>query len=254
MAANYYRGYLRSHSDMEHGRARFPSAASTHRPLVLGALALMGLLQVASTVMILLHLTGYLREVDLSSAQPVEEVHSEPIIADALRDTQTREKCKRRNAAPVAHLSVKTPIDFSSTEPAVVTTVHWDQDRSILIRFKYHDGRLVMAEQGLYYVYAKTCFRYAADHASKKQDVSNAQLIQYIYHEIHSQSKFRPVLLSKSGGTLQWSNRNYNMYCVQQGRSVRLQKSDGLFVNVSNSWLLDPEPEGTYFGAFKMSN
>ncbi|XP_076841511.1 tumor necrosis factor ligand superfamily member 11 [Brachyhypopomus gauderio] len=254
MAANYCRGYLRNHMDMENGQARSHPAQSPHRTLVFGVLALLALLQVASTVTILLHLTGYLREVDMSSVQPAEEVHSEPIIADALRDPQIKERWRKRDATPVAHLSVRTPIDFSSTDPTVVTTVHWDELRSTLIKFKYHNGRLLMEEQGLYYVYAKTCFRYAADHVSNRQDVSNAQLIQYIYHEINSQSKFGPVLLSKSGGTLQWSHRNYHMYCVQQGRSVRLRKSDSLFVNVSNSWLLDPEPEGTYFGAFKMSN
>lgn len=135
----------------------------------------------------------------------------------------------------------------------VLTTVHWNQFYGTLTKVKYHDGRFVMEEQGLYYVYAKTCFRYSFNHDTKKQDVSNLQLFQYIFHESHTQSKLKPVQLSKSGGTFNWSERSNNMYCVQQGRSVRLGQSDGLFVNVSNSWLLDPEPEGTYFGAFKIS-
>lgn len=64
MAANDYRGYLRNHMDMEHGGSRFqPPTQSAHRPLIFGTLAVMGLLQVASSVTILLHLTGYLREV-----------------------------------------------------------------------------------------------------------------------------------------------------------------------------------------------
>lgn len=49
---------------MEHGGSRFqPPTQSAHRPLIFGTLAVMGLLQVASSVTILLHLTGYLREV-----------------------------------------------------------------------------------------------------------------------------------------------------------------------------------------------
>lgn len=63
MAANDYRAYLRNHIDMEEAPARAPHTGSTHRALIFGTLAVMGLLQVASSVAILLHLTGYLREV-----------------------------------------------------------------------------------------------------------------------------------------------------------------------------------------------
>lgn len=69
MAATHgeYRGYLRNTVDMEAGQGRFhsvpPSSESTYRPLLFGTLAVMGLLQVASSVAILLHLTGYLQEV-----------------------------------------------------------------------------------------------------------------------------------------------------------------------------------------------
>ncbi|XP_017566353.2 LOW QUALITY PROTEIN: tumor necrosis factor ligand superfamily member 11 [Pygocentrus nattereri] len=255
MAANDYRGYLRNHTAMENGEARLHAAHSTHRPLIFGTLAVMGLLQVASSVTILLHLTGYLHEVNLSSTEPVKEAQSEHIMADALRDIRKKDKPRKKDSIPVAHLSVKTPIDFSKTDPNAVTTVYWDELRGTLNKIRYHDGRLLMEEQGLYYVYAKTCFRYAPEHATKKQDVSNVQLFQYIYHEIHTQSKMRPVLLSKSGGTLQWGKpKLQHVLACKQGRSARLKASDGIFVNVSNSRLLDPEPEGTYFGAFKMSN
>lgn len=51
---------------MEAGPHRFhpvQSSEPTYRPLLFGTLAVMGLLQVASSVAILLHLTGYLQEV-----------------------------------------------------------------------------------------------------------------------------------------------------------------------------------------------
>lgn len=70
MAASHdYRGYLRNSVDLEAGQHhRFHPAQSsetTYRPLLFGTLAIMGLLQVASSVAILLHLTGYLQEVGL---------------------------------------------------------------------------------------------------------------------------------------------------------------------------------------------
>lgn len=68
MAATHseYRGYLRNTVDIEAGQHRFhpvQSSEPTYRPLIFGTLAVMGLLQVASSVAILLHLTGYLQEV-----------------------------------------------------------------------------------------------------------------------------------------------------------------------------------------------
>lgn len=80
MAANDYRGYLRNHMDMEHGGPRFqPPTQSAHRPLIFGTLAVMGLLQVASSVTILLHLTGYLREVSTLSQHALARLQHEPV-------------------------------------------------------------------------------------------------------------------------------------------------------------------------------
>lgn len=63
-----YRGYLRNTIDVEAGQNRFqsvPTSESTYRSILFGTLVIMGLLQVASSIAILLHLTGYLQEVRL---------------------------------------------------------------------------------------------------------------------------------------------------------------------------------------------
>lgn len=122
---------------------------------------------------------------------------------------------------------------------------------------EYQKGKLLVMESGFYYVYAKICFRYYYEGDSKKTgtvpvDVSNTQLIQYVFYESIKNSK--PTLLMKTGSTMRWSNTTYNMYCAQQGRGVRLEDGDTLFVNVSNAWMVDPEGEGTYFGAVKLGN
>ncbi|XP_051762481.1 tumor necrosis factor ligand superfamily member 11 [Ctenopharyngodon idella] len=260
MAANDYRAYLRNHIDMEEAPARAPHTGSTHRALIFGTLAVMGLLQVASSVAILLHLTGYLREVDLASARqsPNEEMHSETLIADPIKSfKEKKERCRQKKDTrmPSAHLPIKTPTNFSTKDRNDLTMIHWDDFHgSNLKKMKYRDGRILVDEPGYYYVYAKTCFRYAEEHDTDKEDVSNLQLFQYIYHEKHTQSVIKPAILTKSGGTLQWNIAKYNMYCVEQGRGVQLTKADGIFVNVSNAWLLDPAAEGTYFGTFKISD
>ncbi|XP_029494032.1 tumor necrosis factor ligand superfamily member 11-like isoform X1 [Oncorhynchus nerka] len=284
MAANDYRGYLRNHSDTESAQPRYHSSHGsepTYRPLIFGTLAIMGFLQIASSVAILLHLTGYLQEVDISSApqQPIEEVQTEPIIADALRDPRKgRQRCKNqgREGLPSAHLPIKVTIDYVKSKLIEVANkgelraamIHWDEAQGHLKKMRYHDGRLLVDESGLYYVYAKTCFRYydlepemepsdAPGHTlatPQTVDVNNAQLIQYISQEKHTSSPSKSVVLMKTGSTMRWNNSQYNMYCAQQGRGVMLQQGDGLFVNVSNAWMLDPEPEGTYFGAIKMGD
>lgn len=134
-----------------------------------------------------------------------------------------------------------------------MVTIDWDTERGHLQGMGYTKGKLLVREAGFYYVYAKTCFRYYdLSGAGGEVDVSNAQLIQYVYHE--SITNGRATLLMKTGSTMRWNNTTYNMYCAQQGRGFRLEPGDTLYVDVSNAWMLDPEGEGTYFGAIKLGN
>ncbi|KAF3694437.1 Tumor necrosis factor ligand superfamily member 11 Osteoclast differentiation factor [Channa argus] len=274
MAATHseYRGYLRNSVDIEAGQHRFhhqaQSSESTYRPLLFGTLAVMGLLQVASSVAILLHLTGYLQEVDLSAAphRPIEDVQTEPVL-NALRDTRKNRRCKNpKESLPSAHLPIKAHQEYSKKGEPRAIIIDWDETRGHHYKMGYQKGKLLVKESGFYYVYAKTCFRYynyGSPEAGRQEDssqagtppvdVSNTQLIQYVYHESIKQNSKAAVLM-KTGSTMRWNNTTYNMYCAQQGRGVRLEDGDTLFVNVSNSWMLDPEGEGTYFGAIKLGN
>ncbi|KAM9804435.1 tumor necrosis factor ligand superfamily member 11 [Neosynchiropus ocellatus] len=267
MAATHgeYRGYLRNTVDMEAGQQRFhpvQSSETTYRPLLFGTLAVMGLLQVASSVAILLHLTGYLQEVDLTTAphRPIEEVQTEPVL-NALRDPRKNRRCKTpKESLPSAHLPIRTHQELSKKGEPKAITIDWDEEHGYRHRIGYMKGKMLVMESGFYYIYAKTCFRYykyvpeeSSQAGTPPVDVSNAQLIQYVYYEsIKKNSK--ATLLMKTGSTMRWNNTSYNMYCAQQGRGVRLEEGDALYVNVSNAWMLDPEGEGTYFGAVKLGH
>ncbi|KAK5860624.1 hypothetical protein PBY51_022086 [Eleginops maclovinus] len=259
---NEYRGgYLRS--DMEAGQHRFhPGSEPTYRPLLFGTLAVMGLLQVASSVAILLHLTGYLQEVDLSTTRhrSIEEVETEPVL-NALRDPRKQKRCRNpKDSLPSAHLPIKAHQEFSKKGEPKAVTIDWDELHGYHNKMGYEKGKLLVEESGFYYIYAKTCFRYyklepedGSQAAVPPVDVSNRQLIQYVYHEKIKQNS-KSVLLMKTGSTMRWNITSYNMYCAQQGRGLRLEDGDALFVTVSNAWVLDPEGEGTYFGAIKLGN
>ncbi|XP_005816373.1 tumor necrosis factor ligand superfamily member 11 [Xiphophorus maculatus] len=268
MAATHsseYRAYLRNAMDVEAGQQRFPpvpSSEPTYRSLFIGTLAVMGILQVASSVAILLHLTGYLHEVDLSpSSRPSLEMESEPVV-HALKDPRKKVRCKPPKDAttPSAHLPIRAPQEFTKKDYSMIN-IKWDDLHGNLHKMSYDDGNLLVRESGLYYVYVKTCFRYyniggpdeGREARTRPPDVSKAQLIQYVYHKSIKQNS-RKVLLMKTGSTKQWNNTSYNMYCAQQSRVVPLVEGDALFVEVSNAWLLDQEAEGTYFGAVKWGN
>ncbi|XP_038551300.1 tumor necrosis factor ligand superfamily member 11 isoform X2 [Micropterus salmoides] len=264
MAATHseYRGYLRNTVDIEAGQHRLhpvQSSEPTYRPLLFGTLTIMGLLQVASSVAILLHLTGYLQEVDLSTAprRSIEEVQPEPVL-DALRDTRKSKRCKTKEGLPSAHLPIRAQHEYSKSEPKTLT-IEWNEEHGYLHRMDYQKGKLLVQDSGLYYVYAKTCFRYYRPREDSSPaedppvDLSNTQLIQYVYHESIKQNS-KSVTLMKTGSTMRWNSTSYNMYCAQQGRGIHLEVGDTLFVNVSNAWMLDRDGEGTYFGAIKLGN
>lgn len=262
MAASHdYRGYLRNSVDLEAGQHhRFHPAQSsetTYRPLLFGTLAIMGLLQVASSVAILLHLTGYLQEVDLSAAphRPIEEVQREPVM-NALKDTRKNRRCKtQKDSLPSAHLPIKVQLDYYKSVETTVPII-WDEKQGHLHNMEYRKEKLLVRESGFYYVYATTCFRHygmvkdSAPTGTPNVDLSNTQLIQYICHESVKQNT--KVKLIKTGSTMNWNGTSYHMYCAQQGRGLRLEEGDALFVNVSNAWLLDQESIGTYFGVIML--
>lgn len=142
------------------------------------------------------------------------------------------------------------------TEVEKATVIEWDEVHGTLHNMSYQKRKLLVTVPGFYYVYAKTCFRYyklGGPEENPPVDVSNTQLIQYVYHESIKQNN-KAGQLMKTGSTMRWNNTSYNMYCAQQGRVVYLDKGDALFINVSNAWMLDKEAEGTYFGAVKFGN
>ncbi|CAL8342024.1 unnamed protein product [Boreogadus saida] len=264
MAANHdYRdGY-----DVESGQHRFhpvQSSETTYRPILFGTLAVMGLLQVASSVAILLHLTGYLQEVDLRPSQhrSIEEVQTEPVL-DALKDTKKNRRGKNaKESLPFAHLPILQRQEHSKRGEPKPVMIEWDKERGRCHKMDYQRGRLLVIESGFYYVYAKTCMRYSVypqeengPERTPAPDVSNAQLMQFIYHE-NVRENGRAEGLVKTGSTVHWEHTKYkyNMYCAQQGRGVKLEEGDALYVNVSNAWLLDLDGKWTYFGAIKLSN
>ncbi|RXN29521.1 tumor necrosis factor ligand superfamily member 11-like protein [Labeo rohita] len=185
--------------------------------------------------------------------------NSEAVIKETLlseRLTHDNEK-KHRQSTPAAHLPIKPSRQTQRVVRA--TLLHWNPDQGHLSHFGYRDGRILVQKPGLYYIYAKTCFRHyegLETYAGSGPGSSDGgvQLIQYVHQQRFSQSatSSSPVLM-KTGSTRVWRRGDYHMCCQQQGGVFSLRPGDALFVSVSNSWMLDPEAEGSYFGAFRIS-
>lgn len=165
-------------------------------------------------------------------------------------------------------MQCKQPVYILCLGEVPATIVHWNADQGHLSLLEYHDGRILFRKPGRYYVYAQTCFRYYNDpeqsltsHSDSSKPSqrmmptpSPVQLFQYIFLERPSRgSPLRPTVIMKTGGTQRWRPSGYHMTCQQQGGIVALRAGDGLYVSVSNAWMLDPEAEGSYFGAFRIA-
>ncbi|CAB1327809.1 unnamed protein product [Coregonus sp. 'balchen'] len=219
----------------------------TSNRTLIGTVVIMGLLQVVSSVAVVLHMTGHLQQVTQAGPALVE-------TSDNLQRGESQ-RCPKtpREVTPSAHLPIQPPSGHIQRDIQTTTMIHWDHTQGHLSKIGYHDGRILVREGGLYYIYAKTCFRYydqveeslmeSESHAPGRRGVSAD----------HS-APLRPAVLMKSGSTRRWQRGHYHMCCQQQGGAFPLRPGDGIYVSVSNSWLLDPEAEGSYFGAFRISS
>ncbi|KAK1798782.1 hypothetical protein P4O66_007066, partial [Electrophorus voltai] len=174
--------------------------------------------------------------------RPTEGVLNETAPGDALRGKQRTgaRSRKQKSVMPAAHLPVR-PASRHAQRTIHATIIHWNAEQGNLQHFGYHNGRILVEESGLYYVYAKTCFRYydifevssETEHNSQS-DVPltlspsdyGVQLMQYVFHERISHGTSEPVLLMKSGNTWRWKRGTYHMCCEQQSGVFSLQAGE----------------------------
>ncbi|CAH6789247.1 tumor necrosis factor ligand superfamily member 10 [Phodopus roborovskii] len=131
----------------------------------------------------------------------------------------------------------------------------WESSRkghSFLNYMLLRNGELVIQEQGLYYIYSQTYFRFR-ENEDTSQTVSknrgkNKQMVQYIYKYT---SYPDPIMLMKSARNSCWSrDAEYGLYSIYQGGLFELKENDRIFVSVTNEHLMDLDQEASFFGAF----
>ncbi|XP_033864719.1 tumor necrosis factor ligand superfamily member 11-like [Acipenser ruthenus] len=278
---------------MENIQPRFdsvPIKESTSRCFIVRVLLIMGLLQIASSVALLLYFSHQIAQVSSkgslqNNAQCLNESQwkaiqdllaknkqeSLPPVADALIDPRKKFRvaehpnCKTKKdrkhsvlppEKPSAHLPIQADKNFIQNTTAP-TMIYWDSSNGLahIHNMSYSDGKIKVNQEGLYYVYAKTCFRHNLEVSEELRAVENGiQLLQYVYHTKHTR-QHENLLLMKSGSVKHWNRHvKFRFYCIHQGGLFPLKSGDDLFVKVSYASLLDPTQEASYLGAFKLSN
>ncbi|XP_067852818.1 CD40 ligand-like [Heptranchias perlo] len=124
---------------------------------------------------------------------------------------------------------------------------HWmDQGFPAFTRnINYANGKLVITEPGLYYVYCQVSFRLTS---KKTASTSNVPFVQYIYLQ---RTLTQSTLLMKASKTPVDKNQASSFNSVNEGGVFEFKKGDQLFVTVTDPSLLSYD-KATYFGIFQL--
>ncbi|KAJ6661675.1 hypothetical protein lerEdw1_013197 [Lerista edwardsae] len=158
-------------------------------------------------------------------------------------------KANKPDKAPFAHLIIDGNKIPSGTRKVDLTSWHHDKGWANVQNMTFSDGELIANHDGFYYLYANICFRYHEALGNLTE-----QALQLMVYVTKTDVKRRnPIILMKGGSTKYWSGKSeYHFYSVNVGGFFKLKSGEKVSIQVSNPSLLDPSPEGTYFGAFKV--
>ncbi|NWW50362.1 TNF11 factor, partial [Pedionomus torquatus] len=150
---------------------------------------------------------------------------------------------------PFAHLIIDDKNIPSGTRKVNLTSWHHDKGQANLSNMTFSDGKLIVNQDGFYYLYANICFRH--HETSGNLTKRGLQLMVYM---IKTNLKIRRSdVLMKGGSTKYWSgNSEFHFYSVNVGGFFKLKSGEMISIQVSNPLLLDSSQEATYFGAFKV--
>nr|XP_006124454.1 tumor necrosis factor ligand superfamily member 11 [Pelodiscus sinensis] len=168
------------------------------------------------------------------------------IMGTSWFDLSNRNKPEKQ---PFAHLIIDDKNIPAGTRKVNLTSWHHDKGQAILSNMTFRDGKLIVNQDGFYYLYANICFRH---HETSGNPIKRG--LQLMVYMIKTNLKIkRSDVLMKGGSTKYWSeNLEFHFYSVNIGGFFKLKSGEVISIQVSNPSLLDSSQEATYFGAFKV--
>lgn len=141
------------------------------------------------------------------------------------------------------------PLPSSGSHKVSLSSWYHDRGWAKISNMTFSNGKLIVNQDGFYYLYANICFR----HHETSGDLDTEYLQLMVYVTKTSIKIPSSHTLMKGGSTKYWSgNSEFHFYSINVGGFFKLRSGEEISIEVSNPSLLDPDQDATYFGAFKV--
>nr|XP_048278139.1 tumor necrosis factor ligand superfamily member 11 [Myodes glareolus] len=150
---------------------------------------------------------------------------------------------------PFAHLTIDAANIPKGSHKVSLSSWYHDRGWAKISNMTLNNGKLRVNQDGFYYLYANICFRH--HETSGDLDAKYLQLMVYVIKTSIKIPNYQNLM--KGGSTKYWSgNSEFHFYSINVGGFFKLRAGEEISVQVSNPFLLDPDQDATYFGAFKV--
>lgn len=150
---------------------------------------------------------------------------------------------------PFAHLTINATNIPSGSHKVSLSSWYHDRGWAKISNMTFSNGKLVVNQDGFYYLYANICFR----HHETSGNLATKYLQLMVYVTKTSIKIPSSHTLMKGGSTKYWSGSSeFHFYSINVGGFFKLRSGEEISIEVSNPSLLDPDQDATYFGAFKV--
>ncbi|KAJ7401555.1 tumor necrosis factor ligand superfamily member 11 [Pitangus sulphuratus] len=138
---------------------------------------------------------------------------------------------------PFAHLIIDDKNIPSGTRKVNLTSWHHDKGQANLSNMTFSDGKLIVNQDGFYYLYANICFRHHETSGNLTKRV-----LQLMVYMIKTNLKIkRSDVLMKGGSTKYWSgNSEFHFYSVNVGGFFKLKS--GEMIGIDNAYETESWP------------
>ncbi|XP_076435863.1 uncharacterized protein LOC143275556 [Babylonia areolata] len=132
-----------------------------------------------------------------------------------------------------------------------------EEDLAFTHHVTYRHGRIVVPEDGLYFVYSQVAFLevlpIGASSNPSIYSTESPSLSHYLYRYNIIYPNGGEEKLVQNSITKCWGpNRAFGEYTSYLGAVFNLRQGDEVFVKVSNVTMMAPDPKSNYFGLFKV--
>ncbi|XP_012888218.1 PREDICTED: tumor necrosis factor ligand superfamily member 11 [Dipodomys ordii] len=177
-----------------------------------------------------------------------QHIRAERVVESSSSGLTNRGKVESQ---PFAHLTINATNIPSGSHKVSLSSWYHDRGWAKISNMTLKNGKLIVNQNGFYYLYANICFR----HHETSGDLPTEYLQLMVYVTKTSVKIPSSQTLMKGGSTKYWSgNSEFHFYSINVGGFFKLRSGEEISIEVSNPFLLDPDQDATYFGAFKVGD